>query len=603
MSAKHDIFISCRRDGGEYTAKILRDRLEELGYKVFFDVEPPRSGGFDAGLYPAIDECRDFLLILSPNALDRCEDQDDWVRCEVEHALRRKKNVVPIMLWGFSFPETLPDSIAALRNKDGPEVNTQSFDALTDRLQQFLVSKPPVAGAVAQSSLFKRTLPVLIALLIAAAIGAGILFAVRTWGQTFPETAQEKSVTSEIVCYTENHLQTLDTMAGAADKALLAAERYLASGSSEEAAPQSAFTEAVQALENCDPDACAPTDGLIRRMSELPGTPFPAADLVAMHDTLTAFQEDWVGNLACIQRVVSSGPLLSNTARQSILDNYRALLEETLKEHAYAANEFLLPITVRSALSEFFNGTLPTLTHIPLSAATWSTDREALEAALNTCFNREEEITRELYSQVGAAAVRNDALRENLIQSYTSLGMAREDAEQYVESRLQFWLRNAFQELLPAEGDDEDALWEKLAHLVGAGYYTGARECVDARGQLVDQSDPDTLAYLSALHIFVTYIAPSTDIDHGVMVVDWADPDTPNELYQIGDIIVLFNGVPCHTYEEYRAAQESLAGSEYTVHVIRIDESGGVDLVGLDLNTDMPSVYLRTLTDHGYNDE
>ena len=63
---KYDIFISYRRDGGESTAKILRDKLSELGYQVFFDVESLRSGDFNTKLYSVIEECEDFLLVLSP---------------------------------------------------------------------------------------------------------------------------------------------------------------------------------------------------------------------------------------------------------------------------------------------------------------------------------------------------------------------------------------------------------------------------------------------------------------------------------------------------------------------------------------------------------
>ena len=601
MSAKYDIFISYRRDGGEYTAKILRDRLEELGYRVFFDVESLRSGDFNTKLYSVIDECKDFLLILSPNALDRCENQDDWVRCEVEHALQTKKNVIPIMLRGFSFPQTLPDSIEALRYKNGLEANTQFFDAFIDRLRQFLLSKPPLIGRVVQNTLFKRTLPALIALLIVAAIGVGISFAVGAWTQKFPRTAQEKSVTSEIVYTTGNHLQAINMMADAVDKAFLAAERYVTSGSVEVTALQNTFELAYKTIEACDLDSIAPTDGLIQRMNELSGTPFPAAEVIAMHDDLIRFRKDCVDDLAYIQALVSPDTFLTATTKLNILGIYRAILEETLKEEAYAANEFLLPITDMSALSEFFNDVLPLYTHIPLSAVSWITDKETLEAAIDACFNREAELTRELASLVGDSSVQYEAIRESLIQSYMMLGMSREEAEQYVES--QSMLEKVYEELLPAEGDDEDTLWEKIARLVGAGYYAGAQECVEALEQLVDQSDPDTLAYLSALRLFVTGIAPSTSIDHGVMVVDWADPDEPNELYRIGDIIVLFNGVPCHTYEEYRAAKEGLTGNEYTVHVIRINESGGIDLVGLDLDTDMPPVYLRTLSDYGYYDE
>ena len=95
MKKGYDIFISYRRDGGESTAKILRDKLTELGYSVFFDVESLRSGDFNTKLYSVIEECSDFLLVLSPGALDRCRNEDDWVRLEIEHALEEGKNVVP----------------------------------------------------------------------------------------------------------------------------------------------------------------------------------------------------------------------------------------------------------------------------------------------------------------------------------------------------------------------------------------------------------------------------------------------------------------------------------------------------------------------------
>ena len=121
----YDIFISYRRDGGEYTAKILRDHLQEDGYRAFFDVESLRSGYFNTKLYSVIDECTDFLLVLSPGALDRCVNEDDWVRREAEYALEKGKNVIPVMLRGFSFPDTLPPSLEPLRYRNGLEANSQ----------------------------------------------------------------------------------------------------------------------------------------------------------------------------------------------------------------------------------------------------------------------------------------------------------------------------------------------------------------------------------------------------------------------------------------------------------------------------------------------
>lgn len=143
MGEQYDIFISYRSDGGESAAKILHDKLADAGYKVFIDIDSLRSGDFDTALYTAIEECKDFLLILSPDALEQCEDENDWVRLEVEHALKHGINIIPIMLKGFSFPDKLPPSIAAVRYKHGLESNYQFFDAFITKLQTFLITKRP----------------------------------------------------------------------------------------------------------------------------------------------------------------------------------------------------------------------------------------------------------------------------------------------------------------------------------------------------------------------------------------------------------------------------------------------------------------------------
>ena len=137
---EYDVFISYRRDGGAETAKHLRDVLTERGYRVFFDTDSLRSGDFNRKLFDVIDGCKDFLLILSPGALDRCENEGDWVRLELAHALELKKNVVPVMSGSFVFPETLPADIDAVRWQNGVSVNIEFFDAMIDKLVSFLES-------------------------------------------------------------------------------------------------------------------------------------------------------------------------------------------------------------------------------------------------------------------------------------------------------------------------------------------------------------------------------------------------------------------------------------------------------------------------------
>lgn len=145
---KFDIFISYRREGGFSTAKHLYDLLKRDGYAVSFDIDTLRNGDFDSSLLNRIDECKDFLLIVAPNTFDRTLDpnyqNEDWVRWELAHALKKGKNIIPIFLNGLNgFPENLPRDIAKVSKKNGLTHNNEYFDEFYDRLKaRFLLSQP-----------------------------------------------------------------------------------------------------------------------------------------------------------------------------------------------------------------------------------------------------------------------------------------------------------------------------------------------------------------------------------------------------------------------------------------------------------------------------
>lgn len=136
----YQIFISYRREGGEDLAGRISDKLTGRGYRVFYDIESMRSGAFNDQIYHAIDACEDVLVILPPNGLDRCRDAGDWVRLEIEYAIKQKKNIIPIMMRGFSFPEVLPDSIDCIRYFDGVGASTEYFDAVIGKIEHHLKS-------------------------------------------------------------------------------------------------------------------------------------------------------------------------------------------------------------------------------------------------------------------------------------------------------------------------------------------------------------------------------------------------------------------------------------------------------------------------------
>lgn len=135
----YQIFISYRRMGGEALAYLLHEKLITAGYSVFFDIESLSSGRFDTKLLRIMDECSDVIVILPPNALDRCDNKDDWLRQEISHAIRTKKNIIPLMMNGFEFPAVLPDELSELPSHQGVKVDFNFFDGVLEHIKRYLI--------------------------------------------------------------------------------------------------------------------------------------------------------------------------------------------------------------------------------------------------------------------------------------------------------------------------------------------------------------------------------------------------------------------------------------------------------------------------------
>ena len=140
MATQYDIFISYRRDAFE-SANLFATRLKALGYRVFFDLETMNAGKFNEQLLDVISKCKDFVLVLSPNALERCNDEGDWVRRETLCAMEHKKNIIPVMLSGFVWPTEMPKGMEELCNYQAlaPAPNTY-YDLQIKKLTGYLTS-------------------------------------------------------------------------------------------------------------------------------------------------------------------------------------------------------------------------------------------------------------------------------------------------------------------------------------------------------------------------------------------------------------------------------------------------------------------------------
>ncbi|XP_052757604.1 NAD(+) hydrolase sarm1 isoform X2 [Galleria mellonella] len=150
MEKNLDVFVSYRRSNGSQLASLLKVHLQLRGFTVFIDVERLEAGKFDNNLLQSIRQAKHFLLVLTPNALDRCKDdteQKDWVHREIVAALQSQCNIVPI-IDNFEWPnaEELPEDMRAVCHFNGVRWIHDYQDACVEKLESFLRGKSNLAN-------------------------------------------------------------------------------------------------------------------------------------------------------------------------------------------------------------------------------------------------------------------------------------------------------------------------------------------------------------------------------------------------------------------------------------------------------------------------
>ncbi|KAK2493796.1 hypothetical protein MC885_021093 [Smutsia gigantea] len=137
-----DVFISYRRNSGSQLASLLKVHLQLHGFSVFIDVEKLEAGKFEDKLIQSVMGARNFMLVLSAGALDKCmQDHDckDWVHKEIVTALSCGKNIVPV-IDGFEWPEpqALPEDMQAVLTFNGIKWSHEYQEATIEKIIRFL---------------------------------------------------------------------------------------------------------------------------------------------------------------------------------------------------------------------------------------------------------------------------------------------------------------------------------------------------------------------------------------------------------------------------------------------------------------------------------
>jgi uncharacterized protein YecT (DUF1311 family) len=145
------VFISYRReDSGGFAGRIY-DRLGgALGREnVFFDVDSIAPGiDFVEALSTRVGRCDALIAVIGKHWVSttdadnrrRLDDPSDFVRVEIEAAIKRGVRVIPVLVDGASLPKSdeLPRSLKTLTRRQAIEISHARFDSDVERLNRAL---------------------------------------------------------------------------------------------------------------------------------------------------------------------------------------------------------------------------------------------------------------------------------------------------------------------------------------------------------------------------------------------------------------------------------------------------------------------------------
>ena len=130
------IFISYRRSDSSGHAGRLYDYLKNYfgGERIFFDVDTIQAGtNFEQKINSELDDSEAMLVLIGNQWLDsrdqegkrRLDHPHDYVRFEVETALKKNISVIPILLQGTHMPppDVLPEPLQDLSRRNAIRLN------------------------------------------------------------------------------------------------------------------------------------------------------------------------------------------------------------------------------------------------------------------------------------------------------------------------------------------------------------------------------------------------------------------------------------------------------------------------------------------------
>lgn len=634
---RYDIFISYRRDGGYETAQLLYDSLKQLGYRVSFDMETLRGGKFNEQLYSRIEQCSDVLAIMSKNSLVLRENRkDDWFRLEIAHALKHGKNIVPVFLRDFKFPDkkTLPPDIAEIVDFNGVVAAQEHYDSTVKKICEKFKARP-------RRSKWKIIGLALFLLLAVSGIGIWKNFDTLF---PYPFTAEQKNEVNVWVGQMGMLCASYNDYASAVSDFLGSVKLSLDSGS------RRSYDDAVPLFEHRVKIAKQKFDAAATEIKLLLARPnCMPTDVAGVPMFMESCAMDFVGAEETVRYLEHIADPAFPCAKHN---RYKALelkvngLKLQVEIFAYSVMGVFYKVS-QSSLEEFMKMARG-WTHIPHlgKAYEWRKDEKAIENELEVFLNRYDETVGELKTILGDQTAALDKDEIDFKALLTNIGSTPEQSEKMLDAmnyrtllqndenpteekfkiyrkklitagmsagqadstvlklREMIALRQkllktneaiaekkdkAAQKFAPQDTDDVGTLWGKTLKFMSLNMPDEAKNCISVLRRKGAANFPP--AALDAAEAFF-FSKVELPFEEGFLVCMFEPPATSHAIYKIGDIITAVDGIACKKFEDYRAK----AGRSYTIY--RRDANGGFKQLVLTMPEGQPRVALVNIKEY-----
>ena len=180
-----DVFLCYRRDKGSELVRLIAEKLDRSGFRVFLDIDGLSSGSWSDEIQQRIEECNDFIPIITEGFFDRCQDSSDVVRQEIALAIQSGKNVVPLFIAETPFPSNLPSSIAQVASYNGIRYSHEYADESVTKLRGLLTSSQFGLERLNSDEFQPKLIVIITGLILALVIGGTSYYSPSPGGGLF----------------------------------------------------------------------------------------------------------------------------------------------------------------------------------------------------------------------------------------------------------------------------------------------------------------------------------------------------------------------------------------------------------------------------------